>query len=150
MASVKFVHFGSVCQWRLPSGFWSSFLTSHTCSWLMLLRWKILDKNFVFKCSKDFSFKIKPVCLLNTKAPGNNKVQNWLFLVLVMVKVTSSFTLVSFERVSLVEYVCQIWSLYLSRFKSYGQGLLVKVFLPKSDRQTESQTGNSMPRRDKN
>ena len=39
----------------------------------------------------------------------------------VTVKVTRSLTLVSFDRVLLVEYACQIWSLYLLRFKSYGQ-----------------------------
>ena len=31
----------------------------------------------------------------------------------------------TFERVSLVEYTCQMWSLYLLRFKSYAK---VKVF----------------------
>ena len=37
-------------------------------------------------------------------------------------KVTRSLTLVSFERASLVEYACQIWSHYLLRFKSYSEG----------------------------
>ena len=40
-----------------------------------------------------------------------------------MVKVTWSLTLVAFERVSLVEYTCQIESLYLLLFKSYTKGI---------------------------
>ena len=57
--------------------------------------------------------KIK-VCLWNTDyAPGGNKVQKAIFSAKVKVKVTRSLTLVSFERASLVEYACQIWSLYL-------------------------------------
>ena len=39
----------------------------------------------------------------------------------VKVKVTRSLTLVSFERVSLVEYACQICP-YLLRFKSHSEG----------------------------
>ena len=45
-----------------------------------------------------------------------------IFSIKVTVKVTRSFTLVSFERVSFVEYAYQIWSLYVLGFKSYGQG----------------------------
>ena len=55
-------------------------------------------------------------------APGGNKVQKAIFSFKVKVKVTRSFTLVSFERASLVEYVCQIWSLYLLLFKSFSEG----------------------------
>ena len=44
-------------------------------------------------------------------APGGNKVQKDIFSFKVKVKVTKSLTLVSFERASLVEYACQIWSL---------------------------------------
>ena len=40
----------------------------------------------------------------------------------VKVKGTRSLTLVSFERVLLVEHACQIWSLYLLLFKSYSEG----------------------------
>ena len=47
-------------------------------------------------------------------APGGNKVQKDIFSFKVKVKV-------SFERTSLVEYACQIWSLYLLRFKSYSE-----------------------------
>ena len=50
------------------------------------------------------------------------KDQIGFFSIKVTVKVTRSLTLVSFERVSLVEYAYQIWSIYLLRFKSYGQG----------------------------
>ena len=45
-----------------------------------------------------------------------------IFSIKVTIKVTRSLTLVSFEWVSSVEYACQIWSLYLLRLKSYGQG----------------------------
>ena len=53
-----------------------------------------------------------------------NKVQKAIFSFKVKVKVTRSLTLVSFERASLVEYACQIWSLYLLllQFKSYSKG----------------------------
>ena len=41
--------------------------------------------------------------------PGGNKVHKWdIFSIKVMVKVTRSLTLMSFERVLLVEYACQI------------------------------------------
>ena len=55
-------------------------------------------------------------------APGSNKVQKAIFSFKVKVKVTRSLTSMSIERASLVEYACQIWSLYLSRFKSYREG----------------------------
>ena len=45
---------------------------------------------------------------VNHYAPGGNKVQKAIFSFKVKVKVTRSLTLVSFERVSLVEYACQI------------------------------------------
>ena len=41
-------------------------------------------------------------------APGGNKVQKAIFSFNVKVKVTRSLTLVSFERMSLVEYACKI------------------------------------------
>ena len=46
----------------------------------------------------------------------------------------------SFERVALVEYAGQIWSMYLLVFKSYGRGLGLfchKVKEPHTDRQTD-------------
>ena len=55
-------------------------------------------------------------------APGSNKVQKTIFSFKVKVKVRRSLTLLSFKRASLVEYACQIWSLYLLRFKSYSEG----------------------------
>ena len=56
-------------------------------------------------------------------APGGNKVQKAIFSIKVKGgKVTRSLTLVSCERASLVENVCQILSLYLLRFKSYSEG----------------------------
>ena len=54
--------------------------------------------------------------------PGGNKVEKAIFSFKVKVKVTRSLTLVSFERASLVEYACQIWGLYLLRFKSDSEG----------------------------
>ena len=49
-------------------------------------------------------------------------VQKAIFSFNVKVKVTKSLTLVPFARVSLVEYACQKWSLYLLRFKIYSEG----------------------------
>ena len=54
-------------------------------------------------------------------APGGNKSEEAIFSMKVKVKVTRSLTLVSFERTSLFEYACQIWSLYLLQFKSYSE-----------------------------
>ena len=62
------------------------------------------------------------VCETLQYAPGDNKVEKAIFSFKVKVKVTRSLILVSFERASLVEYTCQIWSLYLLRFKSYREG----------------------------
>ena len=45
-----------------------------------------------------------------------------IFSIKVTVKATRSLTFVSFERVLFVEYECQILSLFLLQFKSYGQG----------------------------
>ena len=66
--------------------------------------------------------KSRGVCKTLQYAPGGNKVEKAIFSFKVKVKVTRSLTLVSFERASLVEYACQIWSLYLLRFKSYSEG----------------------------
>ena len=62
------------------------------------------------------------VCETLQYAPGGNKVEKAIFSFKVKVKVTRSLTLVSIERASLVQYACQIWSLYLLRFKSYSEG----------------------------
>ena len=48
------------------------------------------------------------VCETLQYAPGGNKVEKAIFIFKVKVKVTRSLTLVSFERVSLVVYACQI------------------------------------------
>ena len=60
--------------------------------------------------------------LVFTDPPPQKKVEKTIFSFKVKVKVTRSLTLVSFERASLVEYACQIWSLYHLRFKSYSEG----------------------------
>ena len=65
--------------------------------------------------------KSRCVCETLQYAVGN-KVQEPIFSFKVKVKVTRSLTLVSLERASLVEYACQIWSLYLLQFKSYSEG----------------------------
>ena len=75
--------------------------------------------------------------------PGGNKVQKAIlsFKVKVKVKITRSLSVVSFERASLVEYACQIWSLYLLRFKSYSEdGITDKRMDGRTDRQTNRQT----------
>ena len=62
------------------------------------------------------------VCETLRYAPGGNKGKKAIFSFKVKVKATRSLTFVSFERASLVEYACQIWSPYLLRFKSYREG----------------------------
>ena len=57
--------------------------------------------------------KLRCVCETRTMPPAATKSKEAIFRAKVKVKVTRSLTLVSFERASLVEYVCQIWSLYL-------------------------------------
>ena len=79
--------------------------------------------------------KIK-VCLWNTMPPCSNKVQKAHFSFKIKVKVTRLLTLVSFERASLVEYACQIWSVYLLLFKSYSK-INVKVENRQTDKQTD-------------
>ena len=61
------------------------------------------------------------VCLWNTLCPRWQQSPKSYFSFKVKVKVTKSVTLLSFERASLVEYACQIWSLYPLHFKSYSQ-----------------------------
>ena len=70
------------------------------------------------------------VCETLQYAPGGNKAQKAIF----NVKVIRSLTLVSFERASLVEYACQIWSLFLLWFNVIAK---VKV----DNRQTNRRTG---------
>ena len=65
----------------------------------------------------------KSRCVCETLCPRQQQSPKLaIFRIKITVKVTRSLAMVSFERVSLVEYACQIWSLYLLRFKSYGQG----------------------------
>ena len=65
--------------------------------------------------------------------PSATKSKLTIFIINIMVKVTRSLTLASFEKVSLVEYTCQIWSLCLLRLKVTAK---VKVFLSRSYRVT--------------
>ena len=74
-------------------------------------------------------------CLGKTDAPGEQqRIKFVSFSIKVTVKVTRSLTLVSFERVSLVQYACQIWSFYLFMwFKSYSQGWSFRYVSPTSN-----------------
>ena len=95
--------------------------------------WQKILKHFccIFYCT-DKIFKISPndwhvkksrcVCETLQYAPGSNKVPKAIFSFKVKVKVTRLLTLMPFERASLVEYACQIWSLYLLWFKIYSEG----------------------------
>ena len=75
--------------------------------------------------------------------PAATKSKKAIFSFKVEVKVTRSLTLVSFKRASLVEYACQIWSLYLLQFKSYSE---LKLTTDKqTDKQTDRQDKNNMP-----
>ena len=94
-------------------------------------------QSLTFKKKVKFDNRKIKVCLWNTDAPGGNKVKKAIFSFKVKVKVKRSLTLVSFERVSLVEYACQIWSLYLLRLKVIAK---VKVDNRQTDKQTDRQT----------
>ena len=62
-------------------------------------------------CKKNNPFCVKKKnqgMFVKHYAPGSNKVRKAIFSFKVKVKPTRSLTLVSFERVSLVEYACQI------------------------------------------
>ena len=74
--------------------------------------------------------------------PVGTKSKLAIFSIKIMVKVTRSLILVTFKRVSLVEYACQIQSIYLLWFKSYGQGW---SFLPQTHTQTD-RTNTRCPR----
>ena len=69
-------------------------------------------------------------------APGGNKVQKAIFSFKVKVDVIRSLTLVSFERVSFVEYECQIPGM---KFLSLMVQVIAKVKV--DNRQTNKQTG---------
>ena len=71
--------------------------------------------------------------------PAATKSKKAIFSTKVKVKVTRSLTLVSFERASLVEYACQIWSLYTSN----GSKVIAKVKV--DNKQTDRQDKNNMP-----
>ena len=62
--------------------------------------------------------KSRGVCETLQYASSGNKVEKAIF----SFKVKRSLTLVLFERASLVEYACLIWSLNVLRFKSYSEG----------------------------
>ena len=97
--------------------------TATCCAGIKSLFWQLFYSKFHKLILKWYAFRNIKVCLWNTEyAPGGKKVQKPIFSLKVKVKVTRSLTLVSFERVSLVEYACQVLSLYLLRFKSYSEG----------------------------
>ena len=62
------------------------------------------------------------MCLWKTNSPGGSKDQIGYLSIKVTTKVSRSLTLVSFDKVSVVENAWKIWSLYLWRFKRYGHG----------------------------
>ena len=61
-----------------------------------------------------------PATKLEKAATNMTKSEKAIFRVKVNIKVTRPLILVSFERALLMEYACQIWSLYLFLFKSYS------------------------------
>ena len=81
--------------------------------------------------------KSRCVCETLRYALGGNKVQKAMFSFKVKVNVTRSLTLVSFERVSLVEYACQ-YEVAIS----YGSKVIAKVKVDnrQTDKQTDRQT----------
>ena len=102
-----------VCVLRIPSVSYKvakcvseiGCLTSHAMIFQLCI-WRHIDVEADWKISRC-------VCETLRYAPGGNKVRKAIFSFKVKVKVTRSLTLVSFERASLVEYACQISSLYL-------------------------------------
>ena len=119
-----------------------NFSVNSTCSIHWIKSWKfhkILTFNSVFSYNNKIWFKsslrfflmvflkkFKNIKLMDYIICGKNQgvfVKHWLCprqqqspkkaIFSAKVKVTRSLTLVSFERASLVEYACQIWSLYL-------------------------------------
>ena len=76
--------------------------------------WDFLNIDFVFNIGErsepeNFDYKIsRCVCETRTMPPAATKSKKAIFRAKVKVKVTRSLTLVSFERVSLVKYACQI------------------------------------------
>ena len=73
--------------------------------------------------NKQIEKKKKPSVFVKHECPRRQQSQKFAILrTKVTIKVTRSLTLVSFDKVSLVEYGYQIINLYLLRFKGYGQG----------------------------
>ena len=85
-----------------------------------------IDEVLIIKvCNNGIGHMItkKYMCLWNTMPlVATNLKKKAIIRTKVKVKFTSSLILVSLERASLVEYACQIWSLYFLWFKSYSEG----------------------------
>ena len=67
-----------------------------------------LTVNYLFVLASNIKVYLKHDEFVKYYAPAGNKVKKAFFRVKVTVKVTSSSNLLSFERASLVEYLCQI------------------------------------------
>ena len=88
-------------------------------------------------------YNMKMHVFLKRYASCGNKNQKPVLSTNIIVKLTRSLTLVSLERVLLIEYAFQIFSVYLVRFKSYSKGCNRQY----TNRQTDKQTGqNNMTR----
>ena len=92
----------------------------------------VVDSEPYLSCKVESSYilykgSFKTMYLLNAITPVATKSEKVIF----SLKVKSrSLTLVSFERASLVECACHIWSLYFLRFKSYKQRLKLTTDRP--------------------
>ena len=100
------------------------FTVFNTQLWLLIFLYKSKNENemiisFFHNWYICINKKLK--CLWNAMPPAATKYEKGIFSAKVTVKVTRSLALVLFERASLVECKCQIWSLYLQRFKSYSK-----------------------------
>ena len=109
-------------QVTINTSFLQSFIKTYQA---FLKEWLICGLLYIYDIDEleplHFFQLMKWRCLWNTMPPAATESEKAIFRTKVKVKVTRSLTLVSFERASLVEYACQIWSLCLLQFKSYSE-----------------------------
>ena len=92
---------------RLKSSFRKFYGNSFAASFLINLFSHFRNTLNTTECLLMREFK-KSRCVCETLCPRRQKSMKKVFFAKVKVKVTSSLTLVSFERASLLEYACQI------------------------------------------
>ena len=92
-------------------------------SWTSQITLQTRKNNDVLKLHKNKKFNVKNTCVCETLYPWQQ--QSWIKLFLAQRSQSRSQghqAWCHFERTSLVEYPCQIQSLYILQLKTYSEG----------------------------